>query len=134
MTSVKLNQMSCLAYDPGMYDYIICVGILECCSNPDNLLGILASHLNSGGIMLLATDNRFGLRYFCGDRDRFTGSNFDGIENYCRIKYDKFQKIDGRCFSREEVIAMLEKAGLVCHHCYSVYPSIEAAQLIFYGL
>lgn len=131
VTSVKLNQMSCLAYDPSMYDYIICVGMLECCSNPDNLLGILASHLNSGGIMLLATDNRFGLRYFCGDRDRFTGSNFDGIENYCRIKYDKFQKIDGRCFSREEVIAMLEKAGLVCHHCYSVYPSIEAAQLIY---
>lgn len=131
VTSVRMDQMSGLSDDLGMYDYIICVGMLECCSHPDKLPGILASHLNSRGIMLLATDNRFGLRYFCGDRDRFTGNNFDGIENYCRVKHGGLRQRGGRGFSREEITAMLEKAGLVCRHCYSVYPSIEAAQLIY---
>lgn len=117
--------------DTGKYDYIICIGVLEYCRVPEKMLSILADYLKADGIFLLGTDNRFGLRYFCGDRDKFTGCNFDSIEDYYRVDENEFLQMDGRCYSKEEIQSMIEESGLVCQHCFSVYPSIEAAQLIY---
>ncbi|MQN01713.1 MAG: class I SAM-dependent methyltransferase [bacterium LCO1.1] len=112
--------------DTDKYDYIICIGVLEYCHVPEKLLKILADYLKKDGIFLLGTDNRCVLRYFCGDRDKFTGCNFDSIEDYYRVDENEFPQMDGRCYSNEEIKRMTDGAGLVCRHCYSVYPSIEA--------
>ena len=63
-------------------DYIIAISILEKEKNPVLFLQTCFETLTEEGILLLGVENRFGFRFFCGDRDPFTDRNFDGIENY----------------------------------------------------
>lgn len=113
------------------FDYVLLVGLLEYCRDPVKLLSLVRGFLNSKGKLLLGTDNRLGIRYFCGDRDNFTGRNFDGIENYFRISETGNGDMTGRAYSKAELEGMLEKAGFIKHHFYSVLPDLFLPQLIY---
>ena len=54
------------------YDYIVVIEILERCRKPEAVLQTLKNMLAPTGTLLLGTDNRLGVRYFCGDKDPFT--------------------------------------------------------------
>ena len=125
-----LAQESSLAQERE-FDYILLVGVLECCRNPEELLTILKGILKSSGKLLVGTDNRFGIRYFCGDRDVFTDRNFDGIENYFRIIDTGSKEVRGRAYSRAELVGMLAKSGILHHRFYSVFPGLFTPQLIY---
>jgi len=113
------------------YDYILLVGVLECCKEPERLLVSLKRMLKDSGRLLAGTDNRLGVRYFCGDRDAFTGRNFDGIENYYQVSESGSKDITKRAYSREEIRGMLDKAGLTEYRFYSVMPELAMPQLIY---
>ena len=113
------------------YEYIILLGCLEYCKKPEALLKILKKHLSENGKLLLGTDNRLGLRYFCGDRDAFTDRNFDGIENYYKINKTDFEQLKGRAYSKTEIEVILEKAGFSSRKFYSVLPNLTMPQLIY---
>lgn len=113
------------------FEYIILFNALEQCKQPRSLLLTLYSLLKPNGRLLLGTDNRLGIRYFCGDRDAFTGRNFDSIENYCRMNAADVEKMDGRAYSKAEITAMLEQAGFLFHKFYSVFPLLTTPQLIY---
>ncbi len=112
------------------YDYIILVGVVERCARRDELLIILRGVLSQTGKLLMGTDNRLGIRYFCGDRDAFTGRNYDGIENYTKAGVAQEADLPGRAFAKSELIEMLERSGFACHKFYSVIPSITNPQII----
>lgn len=112
------------------YDYIILNGVLETCKNPKGLLSLCKCILNSNGTLLLATDNRLGIRYFCGDRDPFTGRSFDGIENYRRSLSSDGAR-EGRCYSQAEIENFLNETGFNSRRFYAVLPDIKHPQLIF---
>ena len=68
--------------DVKKFDYIVGVDVLEESESPVELLTFCRNHLKDDGRLLLGTENRFGIKYFCGDRDPYTNHSFDGIEDY----------------------------------------------------
>ena len=113
------------------YDVIIALNVVECYETPVELLQKLRSLLKISGRLLLGTENRLGLKYFCGDRDPFTNHSFDGIEHYCRLSAMDRKSIKGRCYSKDELKTMLSSAGFEFQKFYAVLPNIQEAQLIY---
>jgi len=114
----------------GLYDYILLVGVVEKSKHPVYLLKTLKQHLHKKGKLLVAADNRLGIRYFCGDKDPYTGHVLDGIDNYGKVSPQRREKICGRAYSKNELREMLSDAGLSKQHFYSVMPSMERPQIL----
>lgn len=113
------------------YQYIVAAGVLEYSREPAEMLRLLHGMLKPAGRLLLGTDNRLGIRYFCGDRDRFTDRNFDGIENYARLTAADREQIIGRAYAKAEIVAFLHEAGFEQYRFYSVFPILERPQVIY---
>lgn len=116
------------------YDYAVVMSAIERTSGMEKsqeLLARIKSLINADGTLFLGMDNRLGIRYFCGDRDSYTGRNFDGIENYVRAKVSGHDFLAGHSFSKAEIVDILEAAGFSFHRFYSVYPSIDRPQILF---
>lgn len=114
-----------------LYEYIVVVGALERSQSPVNLLHRLRGMLSDEGRLLLGTDNRLGIRYFCGDQDAFTRRVFDGIENYAKVGMADRKKMKGRAYARAEIVQMLESAGITQYRFYSVMPGLSRPQAIY---
>ncbi len=114
-----------------IFDYIVCVATWERMQQPENMLRNLRELLAPGGTLLLGMNNRYGLRYFCGDRDQYTDRNFDGIEGYRRAYSKPDDVFRGRCYSRAEVRELLERAGWKQMRFYSVLPDLSNPSLLF---
>lgn len=112
------------------YDYIVGIDIIEECENVSELLEYCYKHLKQGGKLLIGAENRYGIKYICGDRDPYTNHSFDGIENYRRITDADMNDIKGRCYSKVELDNMLSVAGFN-NKFYSVMPSLEETQLVY---
>lgn len=110
------------------YDYIFAFEVLEKSSDPVELLKKLKMLLNAEGVLYLGTDNRLGLRYFCGDIDISTGKSLSGIQQYNDINTG-FLKY--RLYAKYEIEHFLLQAGMENPKFYSVLPNLEAAQLIY---
>lgn len=113
------------------FDYIIAVGILGMIAEgaADNeyyaeFLGSLKNFLKKEGKLLIAVENRFGIRYFCGYEDPYTGFPFSGINNYPR-------GTKGRGFSRKEIENIIKLGGFSKHKFYYPYPDYQLPQLIY---
>ncbi len=116
------------------YDYALIMSAVERTGSAGaaaRLLGMVRRFLKDNGTLLLGMDNRLGIRYFCGDRDFYTGHSFDGIENYTGGSMTSFDHIAGRSFAKAEIMEMLEQAGFAYHRFYSVFPLLLAPQCLF---
>ena len=113
------------------FDYIISVAALERQLHPERLLTCLRKLLKADGKLLLGMNNRFGLRYFCGDRDPYTERSFDGVEGYRRAYAKKEDIFQGRMYSKAELKAMLQGAGWEECRFYAVLSDLENPTLIY---
>ena len=116
------------------FDYVVILSAIERTGSiikATELLSKVRSLMSEQGKLFLGMDNRLGIRYFCGDRDTYTGRNFDGIENYVRANLYDYDCLDGRCFSKAEIEEMLNNAGFVYHRFYSVFPLLQRPQIMF---
>ena len=113
------------------YDYIVGIDVIEECQNPAELLKACHKMLKSSGRIVLGTENRYAVKYICGDRDPYTNHNFDGIENYRRLSDADWGSIAGRCYSMSELKLMLSQAGFENDKFYSVMPSLQETQLVY---
>lgn len=106
------------------YEYIVLAGALERSREPEKMLQKLRCLLRPTGRLFMGTDNRLGIRYFCGDRDAFTERSFDSIENYTRISARDRENMKGRAYARSEIAHMLDAAGFSRYRFYSVLPGL----------
>ena len=101
------------------FDYIVAVDILEKCFMPELVLKQWNRMLKPDGVLLLATPNRLGIQFFCGDRDPITQNVFDGIEGYQKYSDPSPKNLGGRLYSHDEIQTMLRIAGFNEQKFYS---------------
>ena len=76
----------------------------------------IKKHLKPKGHLILAVDNRYGLTYFAGSKERLTEKYFEGLEGYGHS--------EGVCtFSRDAVLSMAKEAGFAETKTYYPYPN-----------
>lgn len=117
-------------YVKGSYDIIIAVDVLEYASDAEAMLKCVKNLLKPDGKLLLAADNRLGIRYFCGDQDFFTNKNYDSIEDYRHLLNWERESMKGRAYDKAMIIRFLENAGFSKYRFFSVFPRISNPQLL----
>lgn len=132
VTSVDMSEVTEGLVEKNIaYDYIVLSGVLEQSETPVHVLAMLHRLLKTDGRMLLGVNNRFGLRYFCGDRDPYTGRSFDGIEDYRRAYAKQEDRFQGRMYTKNEWGQLLKEAGFDRFRFYSVLTDLDNPSLIY---
>lgn len=112
------------------YDYIMLIGVLEYAlsyiKDPkpyERFLEILAEHLNTGGRIIIAIENKYGMKYFAGAREDHTGRYFDSIMGYPHGS-------GVRTFSRDQLARLAVDNGFM-YKFYYPYPDYKLPIMIY---
>ena len=113
------------------YDYVSLIGVLEYAiyyiSSPEpfkDMLKKAKALLKPGGKLLLAIENKYGLKYWAGASEDHTGRAFDGIEGY-----EGVQRV--RTFSRDGLKELLTEAGYTSTAFYYPVPDYKMPTEIY---
>lgn len=112
------------------FDYIVAAGIIERSEVPEKMLAKLRGLLNSSGKLLLGAENRLAVRYFCGDKDSFTGHVLDGIDGYIKVSPQRMEINGGRAYAKAEYEKMLFHSGFQKCRFYAVMPELIRPQML----
>ncbi len=113
------------------YDYITLIGVFEYAqgyigtdSPYTEFLRQIKRHLAPGGRIVIAIENRLGLKYWAGCREDHTGNLFESIENYAGGAHV-------RTFARPELEKLFQEVGLCDYTFYYPYPDYKLPAEIF---
>lgn len=110
---------------PEDFDYICLIGVFEYGQSYiggdtpyEDFLKILLRHLKADGRIVIAIENKYGLKYFAGCKEDHLGTYFSGIENY--------RNGGGvRTFSRRGLERIFRSCGAEGYHFYYPYPDYK---------
>lgn len=112
------------------FDYITLIGVLEYASyytasnSPfQSFLSNMRRYLKPNGKILIAIENKFGLKYWAGCTEDHTGNYFDGLEGYQSSKV--------RTFSKSELEKLLYDSGYHSFNFYYPFPDYKFPKQIF---
>lgn len=107
------------------FDYVSLIGVLEYSIyyiNSENpfidMLKKARRFLKPGGRLIVAIENKYGMKYWSGAREDHTGKEFDGIQGYRDV-----EKV--RTFSRGKLENMLMEAGFKTNDFYYPVPDYK---------
>jgi len=113
------------------FDYVTLIGVLEYSiyyindEHPfETMLERAKSYLKPGGKLIIAIENKYGLKYWSGAVEDHTGVMFDSIENYRNV-----EKV--RTFSRKRIQQMLEDAGFASNDFYYPMPDYKLPMEVY---
>lgn len=113
------------------YDYVFLIGVFEYgqgymgSDTPyHDFMNILQKHCAAHGRIVIAIENRYGLKYFAGCREDHNGSYFSGIEDYP-------EGGGARTFSRNKLIEIMKSCGVENYHFYYPYPDYKFMTTIY---
>ncbi len=114
-----------------VFDYIVLNGVFEYAASftdgdtpYETFLRLLAGRLNEQGRILIAIENRLGIKYFTGAPEDHTGRFFLGLNDY-------ENEYNVRTFSKYEIVQLCEKAGVVCNKFFYPYPDYKFPNIIY---
>lgn len=113
------------------YDYICLIGVFEYGQGYiggdtpyEDFLQILKRHLKENGRIIIAIENKYGMKYFAGCQEDHLGTYFSGIENYtCGGGV--------RTFSRRGLERILRRCGVKEYHFYYPYPDYKLMTTLY---
>lgn len=112
------------------YDYILLNGVLEYgalyinSNNPyEDFINKLKKNLKKDGKILIAIENRFGLKYWCGANEDHVGIPFDGINGYK-------QSNNIMTFNKKELEVLAKKCNLNINFYY-MFPDYKFPKVIY---
>lgn len=107
------------------YNYICLIGVFEYGQSYiggkrpfEDFLSILMRHLAPGGRILIAIENKYGLKYFAGCKEDHLSTYFSGIENYAGGGV-------ARTFSRQGLERIFRACGADRYQFYYPYPDYK---------
>lgn len=116
---------------PRDYDFIFLIGVFEYGQSYiggdtpyEDFLKMLLSHLAYGGRIVIAIENKYGLKYFAGCQEDHLGTYYSGLENY----------VDGGCvrtFSRQGLERIFRSCGVEEYHFYYPYPDYKFMSALY---
>lgn len=116
---------------PGKFDYVILNGVFEYAgsytegAHPwETFLRRCMAFLKEDGLLLIAIENRLGLKYFCGAPEDHTDNYMEGLKNYPDNRAV-------RTFSKAEWLRMMEDCGLSWHRFYYPCPDYKFPNEVF---
>lgn len=113
------------------FDYATLIGVFEYGQGYidgkkpyHEFLTTVMEHVRPGGKLLLAIENRFGLKYWAGCTEDHVGRMFEGIEGY--------PGTDGvRTFTKTELIRIMEECGYHDYNFYYPHPDYKFPLAIY---
>ena len=112
------------------YDYITLIGVLEYAESYighedpyHEFLSRISKHLKPNGKLIIAIENKYGLKYFAGCKEDHTGRFFEGIEGYTNSS-------GVRTFSRNVLDKLVKDTGLTGKFYYP-YPDYKLCHAIY---
>lgn len=110
---------------PKDFDYICLIGVFEYGQSYiggehpyQDFLNILLPHLKEGGRIIIAIENKYGMKYFAGCREDHLGTYFSGIENYAAGG-------GVRTFGRRGLEKIFRSCKIPEYHFYYPYPDYK---------
>lgn len=113
------------------YDYITLIGVFEYSEGyigTDDpyveMLRRISTHLAPGGKIIIAIENRLGLKYWAGCTEDHCGAYFEGLEGYPATRGVK-------TFSKPEIEKIIAQAGSFDVEFYYPYPDYKFPLAIY---
>lgn len=113
------------------YDYIYLIGVFEYAvgymgtANPyEDFLAILLRHLRANGRLIIAIENKFGMKYWAGCQEDHIGKYFAGIEDYS-------EGGGVRTFTRNGLEKICRRVGVSSYSFYYPYPDYKFMSTIY---
>ena len=106
----------------GVFEYA--VGYISTSNPYEDYLHTLKKHLAKKGRIVIAIENKFGLKYWAGCREDHTGRFFEGLEGYKNTTY-------ARTFTKVELDRMFTNVGFKNWKFYYPYPDYKFPKTIF---
>jgi 2-polyprenyl-3-methyl-5-hydroxy-6-metoxy-1,4-benzoquinol methylase len=116
--------------DLQMYDYITLIGVFEYGqayidseNYAEEFLNLIKKHLKPDGKIIIAIENKLGLKYWAGCTEDHFGTYFEGIENYPHTT-------GVRTYSKKELKALFQAVNMDSTFYYP-YPDYKFTMQIF---
>lgn len=113
------------------FDYVTLIGVLEYAGKFTDgnepfktFLENVRKLLEPNGKLIIAIENKFGLKYWAGAREDHTGRNFDGIEDY-----PDYSGV--RTFGKHELTELLKSVGLHSIEYYYPMPDYKLPKIVY---
>lgn len=124
------------------FDYVLLIGVLEYAGisadgeNPwREMLCEAKRLLKPAGKLLVAIENKFGLKYWCGAAEDHTGIPFDSLNDYS-MSHGRTGRYSGkkgvRTFSQEGLRELLEQSGFPYTDFYYPLPDYKFPEVVLH--